>query len=46
MRALRALLLFGCALGLAWLAGWGFAGTELSLPAGMASAGSLLLAAL
>jgi hypothetical protein len=45
MKALRALVLLGVALALAYVAGWGLAGTELSLPAGLASGASLLLAA-
>jgi hypothetical protein len=44
MRALRAILLFGVALALAYVAGWGLAGTELSAPAGVASFASLLMA--
>ena len=44
MRALRAIFLLGIALGLAWLAGWGMAGSELSAPAGAAAFASLALA--
>jgi hypothetical protein len=44
VRALRAIFLLGIALGLAWLAGWGMAGTELSAPAAAASFASLALA--
>jgi hypothetical protein len=44
MRALRAIVLFGMALGLAWLAGWGLPHSELSAPAAVASFASLGLA--
>jgi hypothetical protein len=44
MRAIRAIFLFGIALSLAWLAGWGMPGSELSAPAAMASFASLGLA--
>jgi hypothetical protein len=44
MRALRAIFLFGIALGLAWLAGWGMPHSELSGPAAVASFASLGLA--
>ena len=44
MRAIRAIFLFGIALALAWLAGWGMPGSELSAPAAMASFASLGLA--
>ena len=44
MRALRAIFLLLIALGLAWLAGWGMPGSQLSVPAAMASFGSLALA--
>ena len=44
MRALRAIFLFGIALALAWLAGWGMPGSELTAPAAMASFASLALA--
>lgn len=44
MRALRAIVLFGIALGLAWLAGWGMAGSELTAPAAIASFASLGMA--
>jgi hypothetical protein len=44
MRALRAIVLFGIALGLAWLAGWGMPGTELAAPAAVASFASLGMA--
>jgi hypothetical protein len=44
MRALRAVFLFGIAMALAWLAGWGLHGTELSAPAAVASFASLGMA--
>jgi hypothetical protein len=44
MRALRAIVLFGVALGLAWLAGWGMPHSELTAPAAAASFASLALA--
>ena len=44
MRAVRAIFLFGIALSLAWLAGWGLPGSELSAPAAVASFASLGLA--
>ena len=44
MRALRAVFLFGIALGLAWIAGWGMPHSELSAPAALASFASLGLA--
>jgi hypothetical protein len=44
MRALRAMLLFGIALALAYVAGWGMPGSELAGPAGVASFVSLGLA--
>jgi hypothetical protein len=44
MRALRAMMLFAVALALAYVAGWGLAGTELSLPAAAASFASLGMA--
>ena len=44
MRAIRALLLFGVAMALAYVAGWAMAGTELSAPAAVASFASLALA--
>jgi hypothetical protein len=44
MRAVRAIFLFGIALGLAWLAGWGMPHSELSAPAALASFASLALA--
>ena len=44
MRAIRAVFLFGLALALAYVAGWGMPGSELSLPAGCASFASLGLA--
>src|SRR5581483_3639140 len=44
MRALRALFLFAIALALAWLAGWGMPGSELSAPAAVASFASLGMA--
>jgi hypothetical protein len=44
MRALRALLLFGIALVLAYVAGWAMPGSELSVPAGVASFASLGMA--
>jgi len=44
MRAVRAIILFGIALSLAWLAGWGMPGTELSAPAAVASFASLGMA--
>jgi hypothetical protein len=44
MRALRALLLFGVAMALAYVAGWGLAGTEISGPAGVAAFAALGMA--
>ncbi|MEA2421841.1 MAG: hypothetical protein QOF55_940 [Thermoleophilaceae bacterium] len=44
MRALRALVLFLVALALAYVAGWGLAGTELSAPAAVASFAALGMA--
>lgn len=44
MRALRAIFLFGIALALAYVAGWGLPGSQLALPAGLASFASLGLA--
>jgi hypothetical protein len=44
MRAMRAFVLLGVALALAYVAGWGLAGTELSLPAALAAFASLGLA--
>jgi hypothetical protein len=44
MRALRAMLLFGVAMALAYVAGWGMAGSELSAPAAVAAFASLGLA--
>jgi hypothetical protein len=44
MRALRAIVLFGVALALAWVAGWSLAGTEISGPAAVASFVALGLA--
>ena len=44
MRALRAVLLFGIALALAYVAGWGMPGSELAGPAAVASFASLGLA--
>jgi hypothetical protein len=44
MRALRAMLLFGIALALAYVAGWGMPGSELTAPAAVASVASLGLA--
>jgi hypothetical protein len=44
VRALRAVVLFGVALSLAWAAGWAFAGTEISGPAGVAAFVALGLA--
>jgi hypothetical protein len=44
MRALRALLLFGIALVLAYVAGWAMPGSELSAPAAVASFASLGMA--
>ena len=44
MRALRALVLFSVALALAWAAGWGLAGTEISGPAAVAAFCALGLA--
>jgi hypothetical protein len=44
MRALRAIVLFVVALALAYVAGWAMPGSELSLPAGLASAASMLMA--
>jgi hypothetical protein len=44
MRAVRAFALFGVALALAYVAGWGLAGSELSLPAALAAFASLGMA--
>jgi hypothetical protein len=44
MRALRAIVLFGIALSLAYVAGWAMPGSELAAPAGVASFASLGLA--
>jgi hypothetical protein len=44
MRALRAVFLFGIALALAWIAGWGMPHSELSAPAAMAGFACLALA--
>lgn len=44
MRAVRAIFLFVLALGLAWLAGWGLRGTELTAPFALASFVSAALA--
>src|SRR5205085_10705607 len=44
MRAVRAIVLFVLALGLAWLAGWGMPHTELWAPFAVASFTSLALA--
>ena len=44
MKALRAMVLFVIALALAYVAGWAMPGSELSLPAGLASFASLGLA--
>jgi hypothetical protein len=46
MRALRALVLFGIAMVLAYVAGWAMPGTELSAPAAVASFSCLAMAAL
>jgi hypothetical protein len=44
VRALRAAALFGIALVLAYVAGWAMPGSELSVPAGVASFASLGMA--
>jgi hypothetical protein len=44
VRALRAVLLFGIALALAYVAGWGMPGTELAGPAAVASVACLGMA--
>jgi hypothetical protein len=44
MKILRTIALLVCAVSLAYLAGWALPGDGLALPAGIASAGSLLLA--
>lgn len=44
MRAVRSIVLFGVAIVLAYAAGWTLSGTELALPAGVASFSSLLVA--
>jgi hypothetical protein len=44
VRALRAIVLFGVALALAYVAGWAMPGSELSVPAGVASFASLGMA--
>jgi hypothetical protein len=44
MRFLRALLLFGCGLGLLTLAGFVLVGSPLAMPAALAGLGSLGLA--
>jgi hypothetical protein len=41
---MRALMLFGVALALAYVAGWGLAGTEISGPAAVASFSAMGLA--
>jgi hypothetical protein len=41
---MKALLLIGVAVALAWVAGWGMAGTEISGPAAVAAFASLGLA--
>ena len=44
MRALRAVFLFGIALVLAYVGGWAMPGSELSVPAGVASVASIGMA--
>lgn len=44
MRALRALLLLGVALALAYVAGWALRGTEISGPAAVAAFAALGMA--
>jgi hypothetical protein len=44
VRALRAIVLFGVALALAWVAGWALRGTEISGPAGVAAFAALAMA--
>jgi hypothetical protein len=44
MKAIRAIFLFGIALTLAYVAGWAMPGSELSLPAAVASFSCLGLA--
>jgi hypothetical protein len=44
MRALRSIVLFAVAIVLAYVAGWQLPGDGLALPAGLASAVSLLVA--
>jgi hypothetical protein len=44
MKTIRAFFLLCLALGLAYAAGWGLAGTELSLPAALAAFASLGMA--
>ena len=44
MKILRTIVLLICAMSLAYLAGWTLHGDGLALPAGIASAGSVLLA--
>jgi hypothetical protein len=44
VRTLRAVVLFGIALVLAYVAGWAMPGSELSVPAGVASFASLGMA--
>jgi hypothetical protein len=44
MRALRAIVLFGVAMVLAYVAGWAMPGSELSAPAGVSAAACMLLA--
>ena len=44
MRAIRAVFLFGIALALAYVAGWWMPGSELAVPAAVASFASLGLA--
>jgi hypothetical protein len=44
VRTLRAVVLFGIALVLAYVAGWAMPGSELSAPAGVASFASLGMA--
>jgi hypothetical protein len=44
MRSIRALFLFGIALTLAYVAGWGMPGSELAAPAAVGSFASLAMA--
>jgi hypothetical protein len=46
VRAMRAFVLFGIAMLLAYVAGWAMPGTELSAPAAVASFASLGMAVL